>query len=115
VFPYRLEACAKHIEYAAKDYLLDGGQTNKSAWRRRWEGHGRAWGSIPTAICHHRRRKSAGALLNHVYDRLTKYRKDYPLSRNVPLMRSLKNSFYTRFIIWSATISRRLGNDVRKV
>ncbi|HQK34854.1 MAG TPA: hypothetical protein PK074_09025, partial [Spirochaetales bacterium] len=79
IFPYNRETCRKYLEYAAKEYLLDGGTYNRSIVEQTLEVMSRM-GLDPKseyAICDEGR--VLALWLNHVYDRYTKYRKDYAI------------------------------------
>ena len=90
-FPYAIAPCTKYIEYAAKEYLLDGGTSNKSVVEQTLEVMSRM-GLDPKsefAICDDG--KTLALWLNHVYDRYTKYRKDYAIAGETLTYAQFKN------------------------
>jgi len=115
VFPYSLEACAKHIEYAAKEYLLDGGNSNKSVVEQTLEVMSRMGLDPNSEYAIIGDGKVLALWLNHVYDRYTKYRKDYAVVGETLTYAQFKKQLQHSDYYLESNISRRLGADVRKV
>ena len=79
VFPFSLDACGRYIEYAAKEYLLDGGTSNKSVVEQTLEIMSRMGLDPKSEYAITDDGRVLALWLNHVYDRYTKYRKDYAI------------------------------------
>lgn len=81
VFPYKLDPCAKYLEFAARDYLLDGGTNNQSIVEQTFEVMARM--KLDPKVYY---KVDGGKLflwLTPVYDLYTKYRKDYAIAGEV--------------------------------
>ena len=77
VFPFGMDICAKYMEFAAKDYLLDGGTNNQSIVEQTFEIMARM--KLDPKVYY---KIDGGQLclwLTPVYDLYTKYRKDYAI------------------------------------
>lgn len=77
VFPIGMDACVRYLEYAAREYLLDGGETNKSVVEQTLEVMDRM--GLGPENC---RMLEDGQIAIHfksVYDQLTKYRRDHAI------------------------------------
>ena len=81
VFPCDRDACIKYINYAAREYLLDGSFVNKSILDQTFEvfarmklklGEDYAFENNGQILC-----------LSKIYDRYTKYRKDFAVSGEI--------------------------------
>ena len=71
VFSVDLDACAKHLEYAAREYLLDGGESNKSVVEQTLEVMDRMTVS-PEYCAFSKDGKEVAFLFARVYDQYTK-------------------------------------------
>ena len=78
VFPVGLDACAKHLEYAAREYLLDGGESNKSVVEQTLEVMDRMTVS-PEYCAFSKDGKEVAFLFARFYDQYTKYRRDHAI------------------------------------
>lgn len=78
VFPVGLDACAKHLEYAAREYLLDGGESNKSVVEQTLEVMDRMTVS-PEYCAFSKDGKEVSFLFARFYDQYTKYRRDHAI------------------------------------
>ncbi len=77
VFPFGMDICTKYMEFAAKDYLLDGGTNNQSIVEQTFEIMARM--KLDPKVYY---KIDGGRLylwLTPVYDLYTKYRKDYAI------------------------------------
>ena len=77
VFPFGMDICTKYMEFAAKDYLLDGGTNNQSIVEQTFEIMARM--KLDPKVYY---KIDSGKLylwLTPVYDLYTKYRKDYAI------------------------------------
>jgi hypothetical protein len=115
VFPYSLDACSKYIEYAAKEYLLDGGTSNKSVVEQTLEIMSRMGLDPKSEYDIIDNGKVLALWLNHVYDRYTKYRKDYAIVGETLTYAQFKKQLQHSDYFLESNISRRLGSAVRKV
>lgn len=77
-FPVGLDACAKHLEYAAREYLLDGGESNKSVVEQTLEVMDRMTVS-PEYCAFSKDGKEVAFLFARFYDQYTKYRRDHAI------------------------------------
>ena len=77
VFPIHLEPCAKYLEYGAHEYLLDGGNNNKSVVEQTFEVMSRM--GLRREIDYDFSDDGATMYirLTQLYDQYTKYRRDY--------------------------------------
>ena len=78
VFSVGLDACAKHLEYAAREYLLDGGESNKSVVEQTLEVMDRMTVS-PEYCAFSKDGKEVAFLFARFYDQYTKYRRDHAI------------------------------------
>lgn len=112
VFPVALDGCARHLQYAAREYLLDGGDSNKSVVEQTLEVIDRM--GLDPDTC---KELDGGALIaihfKSVYDRLTKYRRDHAIMGEClsysQFMRQLRRSD-----LYVDDRAVRLGNENRK-
>jgi hypothetical protein len=78
VFPFGVEACVRHMEYAVREYLLDGGDANKSIIERTLEVMDRM--TVSQEYCAFSKdRKEVAFLFSRFYDDYTKYRRDHAI------------------------------------
>lgn len=78
VFPVGMDACTKHLEYAAREYLLDGGESNKSVVEQTLEVMDRMTVS-PEYCAFSKDGKEVAFLFARFYDQYTKYRRDHAI------------------------------------
>lgn len=78
VFPVGMDACAKHLVYAAREYLLDGGESNKSVVEQTLEVMDRMTVS-PEYCAFSKDGKEVAFLFARFYDQYTKYRRDHAI------------------------------------
>lgn len=78
VFPVGMDACAKHLVYAAREYLLDGGESNKSVVEQTLEVIDRMTVS-PEYCAFSKDGKEVAFLFARFYDQYTKYRRDHAI------------------------------------
>ena len=115
VFPYNRETCRKYLEYAAKEYLLDGGTYNRSIVEQTLEIMSRM-GLDPKseyAICDDGR--VLALWLNHVYDRYTKYRKDYAIVGETLTYAQFKKQLQHSDFFMESNVQKRIGTENRRV
>ena len=78
VFPVGMDACTKHLVYAAREYLLDGGESNKSVVEQTLEVMDRMTVS-PEYCAFSKDGKEVAFLFARFYDQYTKYRRDHAI------------------------------------
>jgi hypothetical protein len=113
VFPYDRDACVKHIQFGAQEYLLDGGMYNKSVLDQIFEVMARmklkpdedyAFENNGQFLC-----------LSNVYDRYTKYRKDFAvIGETLTFNQFQKQLFKSEFFI-EGNKAKRIGGVTKKV
>ena len=95
VFSLGLEACTAHLQYAAREYLLDGGETNKSVVEQTLEIMDRM-GLDDDSCKILEDGKLVAIFFKGVYDRYTKYRRDHAIGGEcltyAQFMRQLRKS-----------------------
>ena len=113
--PYNLKHCTKYIEYAAKEYLLDGGLSNKSVVEQTLEIMSRM-GLDPKSeytLCDG---DTVLALrLNPVYDKYTKYRKDYAVVGETLTYSQFKKQLAHSDYFLESNVQKRIGSENRRV
>ena len=115
VFPFNREACRKYVEYAAREYLLDGGTYNKSIVEQTLEIMSRMGLDPKTEYAILDGGKVLALWLNHVYDAYTKYRKDYAIvGETLSYAQFKKQLQHSDFFLESNAI-KRIGTEVRRV
>ena len=115
VFPFNREACRKYIEYAAREYLLDGGTYNKSIVEQTLEIMSRMGLDPKTEYVILDDGKVLALWLNHVYDAYTKYRKDYAIVGETLSYAQFKKQLQHSDFFIESNVQKRIGSDNRKV
>jgi hypothetical protein len=115
VFPFSIDACRKYIEYAAREYLLDGGTSNKSVVELTLEIMSRMGLDPKSEYAIIDDGKVLAIWLNHVYDRYTKYRKDYAILGETLTYAQFKKQLRHSDYYLDSNVLKRMGSDVRKV
>ncbi|MHB1154848.1 MAG: phage NrS-1 polymerase family protein [Eubacteriales bacterium] len=115
VFPYNLDACRKHLEYATKEYLLDGGTNNKTIVEQTLEIMSRMKLDPNVDYTFDKDKNILFLWLNHVYDLYTKYRKDYAILGEVLTYLQFKKQLLHCDFYISSNELKRIGGEVRKV
>lgn len=115
VFPYHREACRKYLEHAVKEYLLDGSTGNKSVVEQAFEVMARM-GLDPNSEFRITEDGKVLALwLAHIYDRYTKYRKDYAIVGETLSYAQFKRQLMHSDLFLGNNVPVRIGGDLRKV
>ncbi len=115
VFPFSMDVCSKYIEYAAKEYLLDGGTSNKSVVEQTLEIMSRMGLDPKSEYAIIDNGKVLALWLNHIYDRYTKYRKDYAIVGETLTYAQFKKQLQHSDYYLESNVLKRMGSDVRKV
>jgi hypothetical protein len=115
VFPMDREACVGWLDYAAKEYLLDGGPHNKSIVEQTFEimarmklkaGEDFAFESGDRHLC---------LCLNGVYDRYTRYRRDCAISGEVLAYNQFKKQLERCEFYVEKNRAKRFGDQTKRV
>ena len=77
VFSISLDGCAKYVEYAAREYLLDGGNSNKSIVETTLEVIDRM--GLTADECRMLEDGNVAIWFKGIYDRYTQYRRDHAI------------------------------------
>ena len=114
VFSYSREACVKYLEYAAREYLLDGSTSNRSVLDQTFEIMARM-GLDPRSEYRVMENGKVLALwLTHVYDRYTKYRKDYAILGESLSYAQFKRQLLHSDLYLNSNVAVRIGEEPRK-
>lgn len=115
VFPYNREACRKYLQFAVQEYLLDGNTNNKSIVEQTLEIMSRMSLDPKSEYCVCEDGKVLALWLNHVYDRYTKYRKDYAIvGEGLSYAQFKKQLMHSDFHL-ASNVQKRIGSENRKV
>jgi hypothetical protein len=115
VFPFDHEACAKHIEYSATEYLLDGGAHNKGIVEQTFEvmsrmklkqGEDYAFENNGQFLC---------LWLCGVYDKFTKYKKDYAIGGETLTLAAFRKQFERCEFFVEKNRKKRFGDVTKNV
>jgi len=112
---FGLAPCTKYIEYAAKEYLLDGGTSNKSVVEQTLEVMSRMGLDPKSEYAIIDDGKVLALWLNHVYDRYTKYRKDYAIAGETLTYAQFKKQLQHSDYFLESNVSKRIAGETRKV
>jgi hypothetical protein len=115
VFPYCIDACGKYVEYAAKEYLLEGGTGNKSVVEQTLEIMSRMRLDPKSDYSISNDGKVLALWLNHVYDLYTKYRKDYAILGETLTYAQFKKQLQHSDYYISSNEPKRICGELRKV
>lgn len=115
VFPYQKDSCVKYLEFAAKDYLLDGNTSNKSIVEQTFEVMARMKLDPKADYAIGENGKFLYLRLSYIYDLYTKYRKDYAIVGEVLTYAQFKKQLmHTEYYV-DSNVQKRIGTDNRKV
>lgn len=115
VFPLDRESCTRHIEFGAKEYLLDGGTNNKSIVEQTFEVMSRMPLKLGIDYAFENNREFLCIWLSGVYDRYTRYRRDCAIVGEVLTYPQFRKQLeHSEFFI-DKNKPKRLGEEVRKV
>lgn len=109
------EACTKHIEYGAREYLLDGGLSNKSVVEQTFEVMSRMPLKLGADFAFENNNEFLCLVLAGTYDRYTRYRRDCAIVGEVlPYSQFKKHLTHSEFFV-EKNRTKRFGNDTKKV
>ena len=109
VFPYSFDACIRYLEYGAKEYLLDGGINNTSVVEQTFEIMSRMGLEPKIDYCLSDDRTQLFIRLSSVYDKYTKYRKDYAIVGEVLTYAQFKKQLSHSDIFIQANVQKKLN------
>ena len=112
VFPFSMDICVKYMEFAAKDYLLDGGTNNQSIVEQTFEIMARM--KLNPKVYY---KIDGGRLflwLTPVYDIYTKYRKDYAIVGEVLTYPQFKKQLQHSEYFIAGNEQKRIGTENHK-
>lgn len=115
VFPFSFDSCVKYLEYAAKDYLLDGSTNNVSVVEQTFEIMARMKLDPKVDYTISEDGKLLYIRLSHVYDLYTKFRKDYAVVGEVLTYAQFKKQLQHSDLFVEANVQKRIGTENRKV
>lgn len=115
VFSLDSEACASWLEYAAKEYLLDGGAHNKSVVEQTFEIMARMKLKPGTDFAFENNRKYLCLCLSQVYDRYTRYRRDYAVLGEVLTYAQFRQQLEHSESFVEKNRTKRFGDATKKV
>ena len=112
VFPFSMDICAKYMEFAAKDYLLDGGTNNLSIVEQTFEIMARM--KLDPKVYYKIDGRQLALWLTPVYDLYTKYRKDYAIVGEVLTYAQFKKQLQHSEYFIASNQQKRIGTENRK-
>ena len=115
VFPFDREECTKHIEYAAKEYLLDGGISNKSIVEQTLEVMSRMPLKLGSDYAFENNSEFLCLVLTQIYDKYTRYRKDCAIVGEVLSYSQFKKQLKHSAFFVDNNRSKRFGDVVKTV
>jgi hypothetical protein len=114
-FPLSLDACRKYLEYGAREYLFDGSDNNKTVVEQTFEVMARMnldpnndYDLSPDG-------KVLSVCLNRVYDKYTKYRRDYAILGEVLTYAQFKKQLEHSDVFLAKNVQKWIGSENRKV
>ena len=111
VFSISLDGCAKYMEYAAREYLLDGGDSNKSIVETTLEVIDRM--GLTADECRMLEDGNVAIWFKGIYDRYTQYRRDHAiLGECLPYGQFMKQLRKSDLYVCDRTVM--LGDNRRK-
>lgn len=110
-FPFAFDICVGHLDYAARTYLFDGTTNNKSIVEQTFEVMSRMGLDPKTEyeIAGGEGDRLLYIRLDQVYDRYTKYRKDYAVAGEVLPMAQFKKQLKASDLYMGNNVQRRIG------
>lgn len=112
VFPFGVDICTKYMEFAVKDYLLDGGTNNQSVVEQTFEIMARM--KLDPKVYYRIDGSELALWLTPVYDLYTKYRKDYAIVGEVLTYAQFKKQLQHSEYFIASNQQRRIGTENRK-
>lgn len=111
VFSIGLDACAKYLEYGVTEYLLDGGESNKSVVELTFEVMDRM--GLTADECRFLEGGIVAIHIKGIYDRYTRYRRDNAIVVEcLPYAQFMKQLRKSDLFVETRTV--RFGDDPKK-
>lgn len=115
VFSIDREACTNYIEYGAREYLLDGGLSNKSVVEQTFEVMSRMPLKPGVDYALENNQDYLCLWLAGIYDRYTRYRRDCAIIGEVLTYSQFKKQLeHSEFFVQKNRV-KRFGEDTKKV
>jgi hypothetical protein len=114
-FSLSLDACRKYLEYGTHEYLFDGGDSNKSVVEQTFEVMARMNLDPNGEYALSDDGKVLSIWLNRVYDKYTKYRREYAIVGEVLPYTQFRKQLEHSDVFLAKNAQKRLGSDNRKV
>ncbi len=115
VFAIDRETCAAQIEYGAKEYLLDGGFSNKSVVEQTFEVMSRMPLKSGSDYAFENNKEYLCICLAGIYDRYTRYRKDCAITGETLTYSQFKKQLEHSEFYVEKNRTKRFGDETRKV
>ena len=112
VFPFDIDICIKYMEFAVKDYLLDGGMNNRSVVEQTFEVMARM--KLDPKVYYKIEEGKLYLWLTPVYDLYTKYRKDYAIIGEVLTYAQFKKQLQHSEYYIAGNEQKRIGTGNHK-
>ena len=116
VFPIPFQECIRNLEYAAKNYLLNGSAQSIGVVEKTFEIMARM--DLDYAYCHvDQKNKESRKLyirLSDAYDQFTRYVKDHAIDTEVLEMRDFKKQLKNSDLFVSSNIAKRVAESSHK-
>ena len=110
VFEIRLEQCAEHLRQGAKEYLLDGGTSNKSIVEQTFEIMSRMDLTAGVNYILTPDKTTLFIRLTQIYDDYTKYRKDHAIIGEVLTYNQFRKQLTHSDIMLQNNVQKKFGN-----
>lgn len=108
VFPFQFDPCIKYLEYAAKDFLLNGGTHNQSIVEQTFEVMARM--QLDPLYCDIKG-DQLFLRLSNIYDQYTKFRKDYAIVGEVLTYKQFQQQLRHSDLFIGSNVQHRFGKD----
>lgn len=111
VFPYSFGACVRYMEMAVKEYMLDGRTHNQSIIEQTFEIMARMQLDPRTDYTMSEDGNILYIRLTQVYDKYTKYRKDYAILGEVLPYQQFKKQLQHSDLLIQSNAQKRIGQS----
>ena len=111
VFPIKLDACVRYLDMSAKDYLLDGRTNNQSIIEQTFEIMARMELDPRSDYMLSEDGTTLYIRLTQVYDKYTKYRKDYAIMGEVLPYAQFKKQLTHSDLLIQSNAQKRIGQN----
>ena len=109
VFPFGFDVCVKYMELSAKDYTLDGGMHNQSIIEQTFEVMARMELDPRTDYILSEDGTTLYLRLTQVYDKYTKYRKDYAIIGEILSYTQFKKQLIHSDLVLQQGVQKKFG------